>query len=132
MNLRQRLDELRALEQKATPGEWLLSDMDIPPIVYVHMLCDDGEIDEPPVAVVDDGTISRIGVEEMEANARLIAALRNTIGPLLDVVEAQNRALSAMADEKSGTPKECGHEYECACAYDAALAALALMDKEEA
>lgn len=55
----------------------------------------------------------------------------NAVLALLEVVDQQHRALQWLLVERSGMPKKCGHVYECRCAYDAARAALSLMDKEE-
>lgn len=90
MNLRQRMDEIRQLEQKATPtnksGDWVVYSMD--DFVFAD-------------------------------------AMRNAIGPLLEVVEQQHRALAQVLDSW-----EC--EQMLADSDTGAIrAALSLMDKEE-
>lgn len=98
MNLRQRLDEIRTLEQKADKGKWE-------------------------------------GVDYW-VNSDFIDAMRNAIGPLLEVVEAQHRALEPLA-------RFCRSLHNGADVHGIALpeaelkalvaarAALSLLDKEE-
>lgn len=131
MTLRSDIARAKELDAKATPGPWHLSDCDVPPIVYVHIVMEDGEVDEPPVAVVDDGTVSRIDVGEMTENAALIAHYRTLVPRMAEQIEVMEKALNALLIERGGMPKECGHFYECRCANDAARSALAALDKEE-
>ncbi|MFA7279563.1 MAG: hypothetical protein WC100_05665 [Sterolibacterium sp.] len=73
------LDELERLYRKATPGEWLLSDVDIPPIVYLG-----AQKNEAMIACVDAGAgYANLPVNEAEANAKSIAALHNAFPDLL-------------------------------------------------
>ncbi len=73
------LDELELLHKAATPGEWLLSDVDIPPIVYLG-----AQKNEAMIACVDAGAgYANLPVNEAEANAKSIAALHNAFPALL-------------------------------------------------
>ena len=73
------LDELERLYKAATPGEWLLSDVDIPPIVYLG-----AQKNEAMIACVDAGAgYANLPVNEAEANAKSIAALHNAFPALL-------------------------------------------------
>lgn len=70
-------------------------------------------------------------VKQMAPGWEHYRAMCDVFPALLEVVDQQHRALQWLLVERSGMPKKCGHVYECRCAYDAARAALSLMDKEE-
>jgi len=132
MTLRQRLDEIRTLEQGAQKKPW-----------YVDK--DPGPFDGP--AIRSDGFfVAECGTHDFAgADAALIAAMRNAIGPLLEVVEQQHRALQGLLSQTSNievlgewsaldinikSQKTARVKIDETVA--AARAALSLLDKEEA
>lgn len=59
-----------------------------------------------------------------DANMREVAALRIAADATERAAEAED-ALRDLLAVFSGTPKSCGHEYECVCPTDRARAVLA-------
>ena len=73
-----------------TPGPWLLSTQDYPPIVYATRGSDERDATaEPMVALVDGGPgYCNLPVQTAEANARLIAAAPDLLAALVGLGEA--------------------------------------------
>ena len=119
MNLRQRLDEIRQLEQKATPMPWA---------AWRHFV--DRQLTVPHTVSPLTQVLARCDCDQ---NAALIAAMRNAIGPLLEVVEQQHRALEEVtrfADELAQADNSGVTPFGFQIIRDA-RAALSLMDKED-
>lgn len=146
MKLRERLDKLRTLEQKATPGPWEVGMRN--GANGRTIFARDGEqkasSDKQDVAHWDSGICDVHGLYlnmrvdeqptgEAKSNAALIAAMRNAIGPLLEVVEAQHRALEGMVLRYTTLVNsgDCGNwDVENESDVITARAAISLMDKE--
>lgn len=120
MNLRQRLDEIRQLEQKATPGKWGTSVE-----IDGYMAGKRSVVQKPHgLRITTVGQTRPHDLDHAEVNAALIAAMRNAIGPLLEVVEQQHVSLLELMAYFEKGEFLAGMEKR-------ANAALSLMDREE-
>jgi hypothetical protein len=118
-----RIEELRRLEGNATPGPWMVADD------RVHEHGAEVAIIDAGLSVVRTLDDSLIEPADPEADAHFIAAARNAMPLLLDVVEAarqtgwnerDGRCWCPESRETTGKPE---HEPRCA-RLRAALAAL--------
>lgn len=108
-----------------TPGPWSLDpprgggSFDVRASSSITVPYGDGSI--PAIAKVWDyalglkqGVRGSIAEGSVEANARLIAAAPDLLAACADMLAAA-----------SGDPKSCGHDYVCACPFNAARGAIA-------
>lgn len=96
------------IETKHTPGTLEVNTLAGTP--YREVFCGD-------ILIADTGCGPMVTTDEIEANAARIVLTWNLHDELL-------AALKDIDAAHSGTPKSCGHDYECVCVMDNARQAI--------